>query len=141
MLATSARMVPDMALACRELPSALHCSSSPAFSTATFGSAGRAMGPSGAFSEMLPPAMLISTPLGNGIGYLAMRDMVCFLGDYAEHFAADAVGARLAIGHHAARGREDRHAKAVHYPRNVVATLVHAQARFRDALEALDDRP
>src|SRR5688572_33300651 len=106
MLATSARMVPDMALAWRELPSALHTRLSPSFFTSTFGSAGRAMVPSGPFTEMLPPAMFTSTPLGSGIGYLAMRDMSrAPSGHDAKHFAADAVGAGLAVGHDAARGR------------------------------------
>src|SRR5687767_5060309 len=114
MLATSARMVPDMALAWRELPSALHTSWSPSFFTSTFGSAGRAMVPSGPFTEMLPAAMLMSTPFGTAIGYLAMRDMSAS-GNDAEHFAAHAVGARLAVGHDPARGGEHRHAQAVHH--------------------------
>src|SRR5690349_11544197 len=108
MLATRARMVPDMASAWFELPSALHTSASPLFSTATLGSAGRAMLPSGPFTEICPAAMLTSTPLGRAIGYLAMRDMAGSpSGHEAEHFAADAVGAGLAVGHHAARGRQD----------------------------------
>src|SRR5688572_15957363 len=115
MLATSARMVPDMALAWRELPSALHSSVSPLFSTATLGSAARAMVPSGPLTEICPAATLTSTPLGTGMGNFAMRDMAtvsigcgCWAssGDDAEDFAADAVGAGLAVGHYAARGRQ-----------------------------------
>src|SRR5882762_4193382 len=98
------------------------------------------MVPSGPFTEMLPPARVSSTPFGRGIGYFAMRDMAGPLGDDAEHFAAETVGAGLAIGHHAARGREDRHTQAVHHARDVVAPLVDAQPRLRDALEALDHR-
>ena len=75
MLATSARIVPDMALAWFELPSALNTMFSPSFSTPTLGSAGRAMAPSGPFTAMLPPARFTSTPLGTGTGYLAIRDM------------------------------------------------------------------
>src|SRR5258708_13743077 len=63
------------------------------------------------------------------------------LSDDAEHFAADTVGARLAIGHHAPRGREDRHAQPVHHARDVIPALVDAQPRLRDALDALDHRP
>src|SRR5882724_1111329 len=122
MLATSARMVPDMASAWLELPSALHTSCSPSFSTATLGSAARAMVPSGPLIEIWPAATLTSTPLGSAIGYLAMRDMgVRSSGHDAEDFAADAVGARLAVGHHAARGRQDRHAEAIHDLRDGVA--------------------
>src|SRR5687768_15392062 len=117
MLKTSARMVPDMASAWFELPSALITICSPSFFTSTFGSAARAMVPSGPFTEMLPPARFTSTPLGSGIGYLAMRDMAAS-GDDAEDFAADAVGAGLAVGHHAARGRQDRHAEPVHDARD-----------------------
>src|SRR5262245_51542970 len=140
MLATSARMVPDMALAWFELPSALKTMFSPSFFTSTFGSAARAMVPSGPFTEICPPASVSSTPFGSGTGYLAMRDMVPPLRHDAKDFAADAVGARLAVGHHAARGRQDRHAEAVHDLRDVVPALVHAQAGLRDALEALDHR-
>src|SRR6478735_5820962 len=96
MLATSARMVPDMASAWFELPSALNSSCSPSFFT--------------------------STSLGSGTGYFAIRDMAVSIrcgcaassGDDAEDFAAHAVGAGLAVGHHAARGRQDRDAEPVH---------------------------
>src|SRR5688572_9097807 len=141
MLATSARMVPDMALAWFELPSALHFSVSPSFSMPTFGSIGRAITPSGPFTEISPCAMLTSTPLGTGIGYFAMRDMVVSLGDDAENFAADAGSARLAVGHNTARGRHDRHAQSIHHLRQAVAVLVDAQAGLGDALDALDHRP
>src|SRR5256885_5611731 len=141
MLASSARMVPDIASAWFELPSALQTSSSPFFSMPTLGSAARAMVPSGPFTEIWPAAMLTSTPFGTGTGYLAMRDMGSPLRDDAEHFAADAVGARLAVGHHAARGRQDRHAQPVHHARDVIAPLVDAQTGLRDALDALDHRP
>src|SRR5688500_701089 len=140
MAATSARMVPDMALAWFELPSALKTMASPSCCTPTLGLAGRAMAPSGPFTEMLPPARFTSTPLGTGTGYLAILDMARSRDD-AENFTADPVGAGLAVGHHAARGRKDRHAKAVHDARNVVAAAVHAQARLRHALQALDHRP
>src|SRR5688572_15580923 len=71
----------------------------------------------------------------------ATRDTFLSLsGDVAQHFAADTFAARLAIGHHAARGRDDRHAEAVHDRWNRVPCLVDAQARARDALETLDHR-
>src|SRR5262245_8346092 len=140
MLATSARIVPDMALAWFELPSALKTMLSPSFFTSTFGSAARAMVPSGPLMAIWPPTRFTSTPLGSGTGYFAIRDMATS-GDDAQHFAADAVGTGLAIGHDAARSREDRHAQAVHDLRDVVATPVDAQAGLGDALQALDHRP
>src|SRR6185436_2895947 len=140
MLATSARMVPDIALAWFELPSALHFRVSPSFSTPTFGSIGRTTVPSGPFTEISAGEIFTSTPLGSGIGFLAMRDMAVSSGDDADDFAADAGGARLAIGHHAARGRNDRHAEAVHDLGQAVAVLVDAQAGFGNALEPLDHR-
>src|SRR3954469_21854447 len=99
MLATSARMVPDIALAWFELPSALNRICSPSFVTSTLGSAERASVPSGPLMEIWPEATVNSTPFGSGTGYLAILD-IDFSGNDAEHFAADAVGARLAVGHH-----------------------------------------
>src|SRR5512141_3494655 len=100
MLATSARIVPDIALAWFELPSALHFSVSPSFSMPTFGAIGRTIVPSGPFTEICTGVMFTSTPLGTGLGFFAMRDMAGSSGDDAEHFAADAGGPRLAVGHH-----------------------------------------
>ena len=87
------------------------------------------MVPSGPFTEICTGVMFTSTPLGTGMGFFAMRDMAVSSGDDAEDFAADAGGARLAVGHHAARGRNDRHAQAVHDLGQAVAVLVDAQAR------------
>src|SRR5512134_2988434 len=140
MLATSARSVPDMALAWCELPNALHTSMSPSFWMLTLGSIGRAIVPSGPLMEMLPGASVTSTPLGSAIGNLAMRDMALSSGHDAEHFAADAVGPRLAVRHDAPRGRQDRHAQAVHDARDVVPALVDAQAGLGHALDALNHR-
>src|SRR5688572_19238660 len=61
-------------------------------------------------------------------------------GDDAEHFAADAQAPRLAVGHHAARCRDDRHAQAVHHLRQLVLLPVDAQPRSAHALDLLDHR-
>src|SRR6185436_17659521 len=140
-LATSARIVPDMASAWFELPSALHLSVSPSFSMPTFGSIGRATVPSGPLMEISTGEIFTSTPLGTGMGFFAMRDMAGSLRDDADDFAADAGGARLAVGHHATGGRNDRHAQAVHDVGQAVAVLVDAQPGLGNALQALDDRP
>src|SRR5262245_65991726 len=100
----------------------------------TFGSSGRTIVPSGPFTWIFCASMLTSTPLGNATGFLAMRDMSVSSGHDAEDLAADAGRARLAVGHHAVRGRQDRDPEAVHDPRDVVAALVDAQARPRHAL-------
>src|SRR5690606_19522524 len=84
---------------------------------------------------------LISTPLGRGIGFLAMRDMVVTpLGHEAQDFTADALLARLRIGHDAPGGGNDRHAQATEDLGQRVLAAVLAQARARDALELLDHR-
>src|ERR1700716_3825995 len=140
MLATSARMVPDIASAWFELPSALHRSWSPFLSMATLGSAGREITPSGPLTEIWPEATFTSTPFGTAIGYLAIRDTRFSFRHDAKHFAAHAIGASLAVGHHAARGGQDRHPQAVHDLRNIVASLVDAQPGLGDALEALNYR-
>src|SRR4029079_8983079 len=140
MLAMCARIVPDIATAWRELPSALHLTWSPSFSTATLGSTGRAIVPSGPFTWMFCASTLNSTPLGSATGFLAIRDISASSGHDAENLAADAGVARLAVGHHAVRGREDRDPEAVHDPRDVVPALVDAQPRARHALELLDHR-
>src|SRR4029079_10255520 len=124
MFAICARIVPDMAIAWRELPSALHLTLSPSFSMPTFGSSGRAIVPCGPLTWICWASMLTSTPLGTATGFLAMRDMSLSSGHDAENLAADAGRARLAIGHHAVRGRQDRDPEAVHDPRDVVAVLV-----------------
>src|SRR3972149_9470505 len=129
MFATSARIVPDMALAWLELPSALHFSVSPSFSTPTFGSIGRAIVPSGPFTEICTGVMFTSTPLGTGMGFFAMRDMAGSLRDDAEHFATNTGGPRLAVGHHPPGGGHDRHAPAVHHPWGAVAGPFEAAAR------------
>src|SRR5690606_35095165 len=58
----------------------------------------------------------------------------------AQHFAAHAGGARLAIGHHAAGRGNDGHAQAVHDLRDGRTALVDTQDGARDAFDALDDR-
>src|SRR5258708_20443769 len=88
------------------------------------------MVPSGPFTEIWPDAMFTSTPFGRSIGILAMRDMTPLCND-AKHFTADAVGARLAVGHHAPRRGKDRHPEPGHHARDVVSPLVDAQPGLR----------
>src|SRR5690606_42134604 len=82
-----------------------------------------------------------STPLARAIGFLATRDMVVSpLGHEAQDFTADALLARLRIGHDAVGRGNDGDAEATGHLRQIVLAAVLAQARTRDALELLDDR-
>src|SRR5262249_16859327 len=95
--------------------------------------------PSGPFTVTSAAPTVTSTFSGRTTGFLAMRDIVSFLLHHdAEHFAADARVAGLAVGHHSARGGHDGHAQPVHHARDVLAPLVDAEPRARDALELLD---
>src|SRR5688500_13147023 len=83
----------------------------------------------------------ISMPFARATGFLATRDMcVTPLGHEAQDFTADALLARLRIGHDALGGGDDRDAEATEDLRDRVLAAVLAQARARDALQALDHR-
>src|SRR5216683_1320525 len=134
MFATSARRVPCIALA--SALSALKTSVSPFFSTVMAVPNWRDSVPSGPFTEISPGPTFTSTFDGSLIGLLPMRDMFCSPSrDDAQHFAADAGGACLAIGHDAVRGRDDGDSQPVHDPRDIVLALLDAQARLRHALD------
>src|SRR6266496_3209057 len=142
MFATSARSVPCIGLAASF--AALHTSVSPLFSIDRSLPYVRVSEPSGPLIVIAPGASVTSTFAGSGIGWLPMRDIAVSCsrsGDDAKNFAPDTGGARLAVGHHAARRRDDRDAEPVHHPRNVVLALVDAQPRLRHALDPFDHRP
>src|SRR5688572_12209678 len=82
-----------------------------------------------------------STPLARATGFLATRVMsVPPLGHEAQDFTADALLARLRIGHDALRGGDDGDAEATEDLGQLVLAAVLAQARTGVALEALDHR-
>src|SRR5262245_36587148 len=58
----------------------------------------------------------------------------------AEDFAADLGGARLVVGHHAARRRDDGDAEPVINAREVCHFRVDASARFRNPRNLSNDR-
>src|SRR4029077_10322208 len=81
-------------------------------------------------------------------GALAIRDILASLltraryaasGDDAQHLTALARGTRLAVGHHALRGRDDHGAHAAEDLRQLILAAVNPQTRAADALEAVDD--
>src|SRR6478672_7041454 len=85
--------------------------------------------------------MFSSTPLAMATGFLATRDMfVTPLGHEAQDFTADALLARLRIGHDAVGGGDDGDAEAAKDLRKRVLAAVLAQARARHALQLLDHR-
>src|SRR5690606_19187126 len=97
--------------------------------------------PFGPVTDTAPGWMFSSTPFGRAIGFLATRDMFpAPLGHEAQDLAADALLARLRIGHDALRGGNDGDAEAVEDLRQLGLATVLAQARARHALHALDDR-
>src|SRR5690348_1174588 len=117
MLAARARSVPDIAFASSESSSALNTSLSPSFSIFT--------------------ASLRRLSAGQRD---TSRCATWRLGDDAEHFAAEAGGARLAIGHHPFGGGDDGDAEPIHDARELVAPFVDAQTRSGHALDFLDHR-
>src|ERR1700674_2517439 len=137
MLATSLRIVPDIALACL-VSAAAKVTLSPSRFTTTWEAIDCFRVPSGPFTVSSAWPTVTSTFSGITTGYLAIRDMALPLDHDAEHFAAHTGLARPAVGHHAPRGRDDRHAEAVHDRANVLAALVDAKPRARDALDLFD---
>src|SRR5690606_7262829 len=139
MLATIERRVPVMAI---RSGSAFDSCAWP-FSTLIWTSAGLAIDsvPFGPLTLTLSAWTFSSTPLGRTLGFLATRDMfVTPLGHEAQDFTADALLARLRVGHDAFRGGDDGDAQPIEDLRQRVLAAVLAQARARHALQALDHR-
>ncbi len=75
------------------------------------------------------------------MGLLPIRDISSFTSvspDITEHLAADALLARLAVGHEALARREHRHPEATEDPRQPVGPAVDPQAGLGDALQPAD---
>src|SRR5687767_6492501 len=141
MFATLARMVPDMALAALDSSAATKEILPSSSLTVTSRGVGCSSVPSGPFTTIFEASTVTWTLSGTTTGYFAMRD-ISFgsLHHDREHFAAHARFARATVRHHATGGGDDRHAKPVHHARDVVAALVDAKTRARDALDLLDHR-
>jgi hypothetical protein len=95
------------------------------------------------FTLMLVIDRVTSTPCGMATGIFPTRDIAyfsCSLRPRSRALRRRYRCARFAISHHALGGGDNGHTQAVHDLRNVVAALVHTQARTADALDALDDR-
>src|ERR1035437_3738480 len=119
MFATSARRVPDSALAACDSLATLNCSLFSTFSSVTCSDNDCFSVPSGPFTEISFGENCTSTLVGSSTGKLPILDIAIprsprRLCNDAQNLAADAESARLAVGHHALRGRNDCHAEAVH---------------------------
>src|SRR5688572_9459723 len=140
MFATLARSVPESAFAAFDSFAAANVTLPSSSFTTTSRVSGWVSVPSGPFTITSLGFTVTWTLSGTAMGYLAIRDMAAPLDDDAEHFAAEAGGTRLAVGHDALRRRHDRDPEPVHHAGDVVAVLVDAQPRARDALDLLDHR-
>src|SRR5579872_109015 len=142
MFATRARVRPcsarwNLSSLCRETRTWLSATATPMSGCTT-----RASLPFGPDTLTVPSVTLTSTPCGIGIGILPTRDISGSspaLPHEAQHFAADAGLAGVAIGHHTARGGQDRDPQPSADARHIRAARVDAEARPADALEARDD--
>src|SRR5512141_3210299 len=141
MLATLARSVPDSAFASLLSLAAAKVTLLPSIFTVTYGVRACFSVPSGPFTVTAASSMVTCTLSGTATGYFAIRDILArSLHHHAEHFAADAGLPGAAVRQHALRRGDDGPTQAVEDARNVVAALVDAKPRARDALDLLDHR-
>src|SRR5690606_19830919 len=140
MLLTSARSVPDMALASRDSLAGSNLSVPSSLATLTKPFSGWLSVPNGPFTVICSALKDASTPLGSAMGILPTRDILHSLRYVANHFATDTGCACFTVGHHALRRRHDRHAQAVHHAGDLILALVDTQARTGHALKTLDYR-
>src|ERR1700693_5085891 len=139
MLLTSARNVPDIALASRLSLAGAKLSVPALLMTLTSPFKDCDSVPSGPFTVICAASIVASAPAGSAIGILPTRDILHSLGDVANNFATDTDCARFAVSHDASGGRYDCHAQAIHYIRDIIFVLVDAQPWTGDALQALDN--
>src|SRR5450830_69622 len=140
MFASSARIVPDIALACVVSFCALHNRLLPSRTTLTSPDNVCFRVPNGPFTEISPAASATSTPLGTTTGFLAILDMLTSLRDYAQHFTTNTIGARFAVGHQTLGSRHDGNTQAIHHLGNIIGTFVNTQSGTADALDLFDHR-
>src|SRR5262249_37392039 len=140
MFASSARAVPAILV----LPASFDfsCTSEPCTPLSTPCGAANCSVPFGPLTVTASLPTLHSTSFGRAIGFFATRDMSISpeSGDGADDFAADALLARLRVGHDAGGRRDDRDAEATHDLGQRVLAAIHAQAGTADAVELVDRR-
>src|SRR5207245_5858144 len=94
--------------------------------------------PLGPSARTVRPSTETFTPWGILIGCLPMRDMSAPLPHVGQDFAADLLLARLAVGEHSARGREQGDAHPGQDRGNLVVGDVHPASRRRHPHQARD---
>src|SRR5215470_112693 len=128
MLATSARASPCSARTWRSsLPRSITTVPSCILGVSPAGTGWLSL-PLGPSARTVLPSTATFTPWGILIGCLPMRDMVGSLPHEGEDFAPDPLLARLAVGDHAARGGDERHAHAAEDRGDLVVGDVDAAA-------------
>src|SRR5687768_14101245 len=96
--------------------------------------------PLGPFAETVDPFTETVTPAGTATGFLPIRDMWPPLPDEGDELATELGRPRIAVGHQALGGRDDRHTEAVLHPGDLPRLHVAPETGLRDALELADDR-
>src|SRR6185369_14653188 len=140
MLARCARVEPARMRAPSGWPNDT-CSALSFSATDTSAPNGRDSEPFAPLMVTRPAAIVAVTPCGRLTGFLATRDMIFSIASRhdAEHFAALARGARLAVGHHALRRGHDHRPHAAEHLGQFILAAIHTQAGTRHALQAIDD--
>src|SRR5690242_9423137 len=100
----------------------------------------RCSSPLGPFAETVDPFTETVMPAGTVTGFLPIRDIVAPLPDEGDELATELGRPRVAVGHQALGGRDDRHAEAVLDPRDLPRLHVAPETGLRDALELTDHR-
>src|SRR3546814_5778049 len=96
--------------------------------------------PSLPLAENVLSASRTSTPSGTATGFLPTRDITVSSEHAAQDLAADFGSARLTVGHHATRRRQDRNAEPVIDARQVGDLRVDPPAGLRHPGDLADDR-
>src|SRR5882762_1466155 len=95
--------------------------------------------PFGPLTLTVWPSILMSTPLGMATGIRPILLMSYLaLPDIRQDLATEALALRLAAGHEAGRGRDDRDAEPAEHARHLVLPGVHAEPGLRDAAQTGD---
>src|SRR3954463_6680520 len=142
MLATSERVRPCSARCSARSVGRRTRSSSPSWTTSMSRDLRSERSPRGPATRTTSGSTVMVTPVGTGMGFLPIRDMVRTFGlpDVGEHFAAHALLTGLVTRLDALGGGQDRGPHAAEDLGDVLGVHVRALARARDALEAGDDR-
>src|SRR5580692_7560820 len=141
MLATSERVRPCSARCSPRSVGRVTVSCSPSWVTSMSRWMRSESSPLGPFTRTDSGSIATVTPAGTGMGCLPILDISLFpLPDLREDLAADAGGARVVAGHHAARGGDDRGAHAAEHLGDVLGVGVGAPPGAGYAAQAGDRR-